>query len=218
MSVTRITLIRHGQTWWNAEGRWQGQANVGLDPTGLAQAARLAEHMRGVDVSAIYSSDLIRARQTAEAIAECVGVPVITDVRLREIDVGEWQGLTGDEVLQWDAERLYAVRAGGYSVRRPSGESLQEVADRALALFKEVVAAYPGKHVILVSHGGTIRMLLHALQLLNETHTHVDNTSRTVLVRAESEESWQLDAFNQVDHLTEVEGNQVLPFDQRPSR
>ncbi|MHB8629978.1 MAG: histidine phosphatase family protein [Aggregatilineales bacterium] len=216
--MTRITLIRHGQTWWNTDGRWQGQANVGLNPTGLAQASRVAEHLRGVDVSALYSSDLIRARQTAEAIAECMGVPVITDVRLREIDVGEWQGLTGDEVLQWDAERLYAVRAGGYSVRRPSGESLQEVADRALALFKEVVAAYPGKHVILVSHGGTIRMLLYALQLLDDTHTHVDNTSRTVLVRAESEASWQLDAFNQVDHLPTPDDNQTAPSHERPPR
>jgi broad specificity phosphatase PhoE len=109
------------------------------------------------------------------------------------------------------------VRVGGYSVRRPSGESLQEVADRALAVFEEIVAAYPGKHVILVSHGGTIRMLLYALRLLNETHRHVENTSRTVLVRTEPAISWQIEAFNATDHLPEVEGSQAVPFDERPS-
>lgn len=219
MSVTRVTLIRHGQTWWNADGRWQGQANVGLNPTGLEQATRVAEHLRGADINAIYSSDLIRARQTANAIADCLGLPVITDARLREIDVGEWQGLTNDEVLQWDAERLYAVRAGGYTARRPSGESMQDVANRALAFFEEVIAARPGQHLIFVSHGGTIRMLLYALQLLNESHTTVENTSRTVLIRTEPSASWQVDSFNVVDHLSNPQSRATtMPFDERPAR
>ena len=201
MTETRVTLIRHGQTEWNMDGRWQGQANVGLNPTGFAQAAYIAEHLRRADISAIYSSDLVRARQTAEEIAKCLGIPVIADARLREIDVGEWQGLTSEEVLQWDAERLHAVRSGGHTVRRPSGESWQDVADRSLAMFEQIVAVHRGKHVILVTHGGTIRMLISGLHLLNETHTHVDNTSRTVLVRNEPDSAWQIDAFNQVDHL-----------------
>jgi len=219
VSLTRVTLIRHGETWWNADGRWQGHANVGLNPTGHEQVARVAEWLRGEEISAIYSSDLVRARQTAEAIAACAGIPVVTEIRLREIDVGEWQGMTRDEVLQWDAERLQAVRSGGYAVRRPSGESLQDVADRVLALFEEVVGAYPGKHVIFVSHGGTIRMLLHALGLLNETHTSIDNTSRTILVRAEPKAAWRIDAFNLVDHLPPLRRiGETFPVDERPSR
>jgi len=206
MTITRVTLIRHGETAWNVENRWQGHANVALNATGLRQAERVAEHLRSLtesrDVTAIYSSDLSRAHQTAQAIAEQLNVPLILDARLREIDMGDWQGMTGDEAELWDGARLHAVRSGGYSIPRPGGESLQMVADRAAWLFHEVMAARVGEHVIFVSHGGTLRMLLHALGLLNDTHRHIGNTSRTVLLRPEPEAPWVIDTYNAIDHLT----------------
>src|SRR6185369_7089516 len=98
--TTHITLIRHGQTPWNATGRWQGHAFVPLNDEGRRQATRLAKHLLPIadEITAIYSSDLVRASETAEIIAARLEKTVRVDVRLREIDMGEWQGLTGDEI------------------------------------------------------------------------------------------------------------------------
>jgi len=204
MTVTRITCVRHGRTSWNAQGRWQGHADVGLDEVGLAQTARVAIWLNAQPppIDAVLSSDLLRARQTAGPIAEGAGLPLRFDPRLREIDMGDWQGMTGPEVEQFDSVRLAAVRAGGLLLRRPGGESLQDVADRVFALFM-ALADDPagGAHLVLVSHGGTIRMLLHALDLLDTSHVRIDNTSCTTFTRADSDSAWQLTAFATIDHL-----------------
>lgn len=206
MTATRATLIRHGETAWNVENRWQGHANVGLNATGLRQAACVAEYLRDQPgdhpISAIYSSDLSRAQETAQAIADQLHVPILLDARLREIDMGDWQGMTGDEAELWDGARLRAVRTGGLSMSRPGGESLQRVADRAGALFNEVMATRQGEHIVFVSHGGTLRMLLHALGLLNDSHRHIGNTSRTVLHHPDADASWQIEHYNALEHLT----------------
>ncbi len=199
--TTRLTLIRHGQTSWNVDGRWQGQANVGLNEEGFRQAEQLAEALAATDAVAIYSSDLRRAHQTAEAIATRTKLPLALDKRLREIDVGEWQGMTESEVIAWDGERLTMVRNGGFTMPRPSGESQQDVGRRMLALAEEVLQKYPEQHVILVAHGGSIRMLLHILNLLNETHRFIENTSRTLLHHDGSNGRWQMESFNLLDHL-----------------
>ncbi len=200
----RFTLIRHGQTAWNVDGRWQGQANVPLNEHGYEQAAHLASHFAGTDATIIYSSDLSRACQTAQAIASRINAPIILDVRLREIDMGEWQGMTSEEAEAWDGERLAAVRTGGLTIRRPSGESQQDVADRAMALLNEVISTRNDPHVLIVSHGGTIRSLLHNLRLLEPTHRFIENTSRSVLLYHAPETRWQLESFNMLDHLPEV--------------
>ena len=91
--MTEIWIVRHGQTDWNVEGRYQGQADRPLNAVGLAQAQQAAEQLRGRDFAAIYSSDLQRARVTAEIIAGQLGLPVQVDRRLREVNQGEWEGL-----------------------------------------------------------------------------------------------------------------------------
>ena len=210
MTVMQVTCVRHGRTSWNAEGRWQGHADVGLDNFGRMQAARVAAWLntQPPPIDAVISSDLLRARWTADPIALGAGVPLQFDRRLREIDMGDWQGMTGPEVELWDSARLAAVRNGGLAVQRPGGESLQQVADRVLALFNEL-ADDParGAHVVLVSHGGTIRMLLHALNLLETTHDHIHNTSCTTIVRDNSSmpgnasSAWRVAAFATLTHL-----------------
>ncbi len=211
----RFTLIRHGQTVWNVDGRWQGQANVPLNEHGHAQAAHLAAHLAKVDADAgvIYSSDLLRARQTADAIAARLNLPVILDARLREIDMGEWQGMTSEEAEAWDGERLAEVRKGSFTIRRPSGESQQDVADRVLALLGEINQSRAEEHVILVAHGGTIRILLIALNLWQPTHKFIENTSRSVLLYHAPEARWHLDSFNMLDHLPPLPHVIELPHD-----
>ena len=147
---TRLLVARHGQSEWNAVGRWQGQADVPLSDEGMRQAADAGLQLGTFD--AVWSSDLGRASLTASIIAEIIGIgPVVLDARLRETDVGPWQGLTHDE-----------VEAGwpGYLEhhRRPEGfEPYDDAADRMLAAFIDIAAASPGGEVLVISHGGAIR-------------------------------------------------------------
>ncbi len=199
---TRFTLIRHGQTEWNVRGKWQGHAYIGLNEEGHRQAQQVALALANTDASLIYSSDLPRARQTAEYISNLTKLPVVLDARLREIDVGEWQGLTAEEVDEWDAVRVAAVRAGGYTVRRPGGESQEEVGLRMLSLIDEIQRTRSEDHIFMVTHGGTIRITLMALNLNSaERHNHIENTSRTVLTFAPAINRWEVDSFNVTSHL-----------------
>ena len=142
---TRITLIRHGETDWNMSGRWQGQAPVPLNANGLQQAMTTAAFisMGGIQYAAVYASDLSRAYVTASLIVSKIGGEIVTDKRLREIDLGDWQGLTEAEVKEWDAENFVRVRKDLNHERRPGGESWQDVGARAVTLLEEVVVKYP---------------------------------------------------------------------------
>lgn len=147
---TRFLVVRHGRSVWNAEGRWQGHADIPLDDEGERQAAAAAEVLGAFD--AVWASDLQRASLTAQIIAELHGVgPVQVDPRLRETDVGPWEGLRHDEVeAGWPG--YLAAR------RRPDGfEDYSAAASRALAALVDIAALHPGGDVLVVSHGGTIR-------------------------------------------------------------
>jgi broad specificity phosphatase PhoE len=190
-------------------GRWQGQAAVPLNELGRQQAALLGEHLRPVahEISAIFSSDSSRAARTAELITTHIGKPVQLDPRLREIDLGEWQGMTNEEVEAWDIERVKYVRSDSFNIPRPGGESFSQVADRALNAIQEFVSQHPDGHILVVSHGGTIRAVLTRLGLKPATDGHIENTSLTALVHAldgVDNVLWKLDVFNLLDHLNHV--------------
>jgi broad specificity phosphatase PhoE len=146
--VTTILLARHGETEWNRIGRYQGWADPPLNGTGRAQARALAEQLRATPFDAVYSSDLIRARETAEIVAEPHGVPVATDPGLREVDVGEWSGLTRAEV-----EHRFP------NGERPGGETREQHAARVLAAVERIARVHPGGRLLLVTHGGTMRAI-----------------------------------------------------------
>lgn len=154
MTAARIIVWRHGRTAWNVEGRFQGQADVPLDPQGVEQAERAAKVLAGFSPTTIHASDLSRAVATAEALATVTGLTVAVDKRLREIDVGSWQGLIGKEVRAADpglAARLWA----GEDVRRSAtGESPTEVADRMNEALTEIAeAAEDGSTAVVATHG-----------------------------------------------------------------
>jgi broad specificity phosphatase PhoE len=146
--MTTILLARHGETEWNRIGRYQGWADPTLNDTGREQARALAEQLRSTPIDAVYSSDLRRARETAEILAEPHAVPVVVEPGLREVNVGEWSGLTRAEV-----ERRFP------DGERPGGETREQHAARVLAAAEGIARAHPGERVLLVSHGGTMRAL-----------------------------------------------------------
>lgn len=157
-----MLLIRHGETPWNAAGRWQGHADPGLSARGLAQARAVAEALRGEPAGAwrrIVASDLARAQQTAEQVALALGLAVDTDRRLRELDVGAWSGLTREEIRERDPETLRIFESGDPLVRPGGGESRQALRERALDFARELAARRAGEAVIVVTHRGVVRAL-----------------------------------------------------------
>jgi broad specificity phosphatase PhoE len=155
--MTLLYLIRHARSTWNAQGRWQGQADPPLDEIGLKQAQALAKHLRGEPLLAVYSSPLQRARQTAEAVAAEHGLPVQADDRLKERNVGQWSGLTEAQVREQFPDHF---KPDWWLHGPPGGESQTDLNARTVAVFAEVVAAHPEGSVAVVSHGGTLNSYL----------------------------------------------------------
>ena len=142
--MTRILLARHGETDWNRLGRWQGHADPPLNEAGLSQAAELAERLAGDGIAAVYSSDLVRASETARVVADRLGLDVVEDARLREIDVGSWSGLTRAEVEQRFPEG-YARWLDGEIGH--DGETREELTERVVGAVDHRRCALGRRHV-----------------------------------------------------------------------
>lgn len=158
----KILLVRHGETPWNAEGRYQGQEDIALSPVGERQAAALGERLRDVRIDRAVASPLSRARRTAElSLGEARTAMLAIDAGLMEIAHGEWEGLLASEIHGRDPERLQAWRDAPDSVRMPGGESLQDVFDRAWpALVRASEGLGSQDTLLLVAHDAVNRVLL----------------------------------------------------------
>jgi probable phosphoglycerate mutase len=156
--VTTLILARHGETDWNRDGRFQGHADPPLNERGREQARALAHALADDTLEAVYSSDLLRAHETAHIVAETKGLDVVVEPDRRERDVGEWSGLTLPEIEERFPEELRAFRERGASI----GESHEALSRRVVAAAERIAGAHPGGQVLVVSHGGALRMLRHA--------------------------------------------------------
>ena len=155
--VRRVVLLRHGRTEWNATGRFQGQLDAPLDVMGKAQAVAAAVAVGPMQPDAIVSSDLSRCADTAAAVSAETGLDVVLDPRLREINLGAWQGLTRAEARDRFPEE-YAGWQAGEDRRRGDGETYGEVGDRATECVMEWLDRLgPGATLLAVTHGGTAR-------------------------------------------------------------
>ena len=150
-----ILLARHGETDWNREGRWQGHADQPLNDLGREQASLLAGRLAAEPPHGLYSSDFARARETAEIVASALGLSVRLEPRLREVDVGEWSGLTMDEVSRRypDAVRRRGEGETGWE----SGESYEAMGLRVLQALDAIAGAHPDERILVVTHGGPMR-------------------------------------------------------------
>lgn len=193
-AARRLVLLRHGRTAHNADGRIQGQLDVPLDELGQVQAEALGTVFAADPPTVVVSSDLSRARATAQAVCDHVGLPLVVDPRLRETHFGQWQGLTGDEVcVRWPSEYAAWRRYEGEAV---DGEGREEVGERAVACALEHLPVEGT--LLLVSHGGTARALVGTLVGMAPSDwwrlAPLGNTCWSTLV--ESERGWRLERHN----------------------
>ncbi|MBS0340803.1 MAG: histidine phosphatase family protein [Proteobacteria bacterium] len=163
MDVTRIIAVRHGETAWNVDTRLQGHLDIALNDRGLWQAGRVAEALAGEPVAAVYSSDLARAWQTAQAIAQRHELTVQPEPRLRERAFGHFEGRTFGDI-----ERELPEQAERWRRRDPEfapaggGESLLQFRARVTAAVAHLAGQHPGELLVLVAHGGVMDLLYRA--------------------------------------------------------
>jgi probable phosphoglycerate mutase len=159
MATAELLLVRHGQSTWNAEGRWQGWADPPLSELGEEQARDAVERLRGAGLSAVASSDLQRATQTAELLREGLGIAAAVEVEpdLRERRLGAFQGLTITEILERWPELF--DETGRLRGAPPDAEPVDDLIGRVVPALQRVARAHPGERVLVVAHGGVVRML-----------------------------------------------------------
>jgi alpha-ribazole phosphatase len=162
----RLIVVRHGETFYNAQRRLTGQSDVPLNPLGEQQAAALGECLATEHLDAIITSDLDRTRVTARAIAYNHGLHLQEDSDLRELAFGDWEGYTFEDVLAKDANRVAQWRADPSIYAPPGGETIVQVRDRCARALKRWQTEYPKSIVVWVTHGGLIGVLLcHVLDI-----------------------------------------------------
>lgn len=155
--ATTMLLVRHGQSTWNAEGRWQGHANPPLSALGRAQAIAAAAKLPPVDL--VVTSDLDRASETGNLIAEALGVPSVVEHALHERDIGAWTGLTRDEIeASWPGSLDNGHRPEGW-------ETDADAAARGMAALCRLARTHPGQRLLVVTHGGLIRAIERQLEI-----------------------------------------------------
>lgn len=204
----RLVVVRHGETLDNAAGVWQGLKDTELSPFGLAQAEKAAPLVAAYDPEVVVASDLARARVTAERVGEAAGMPVRLDPRLREIDVGEWQGVTTAEVRGRDPELLKAMGLGEDVRRGRTGETVAELATRVRAALDDVIGELsPGRVAVVVCHGVAARAGVASLVGLDQMQAQqvlwgLDNchwavlAEATLVAGAPVPPRWRIDAWN----------------------
>lgn len=193
MEMTTIGFIRHGVTAWNKEGRAQGSTDVPLDKEGIAMAERVAERIASKEWDIIYTSPLIRAKLTAEIIAsEHANLQLIVDNRLGEIGGGLIEGTTEEErVAKWGVD--WRNLDLGF-------EKTEDIISRSEAFIEDVKQAYPGKRVLVVSHGGLISRIVHHLLPNNNYSRDIGNTALTIIELTNQGTLCHL--YNCTEHLT----------------
>ncbi len=198
----RLVLWRHGRTAWNVEHRFQGQTDVQLDAVGVKQAEAAAGLLVALRPQVIVSSDLSRAYDTASALAVRCGLPVSTDIRLRETNGGAWEGMRREELLRDHGPEYQQWLAGRHLRPGGDGEDRREVGARVAAAIAEVLQGTDaGRTAVVVTHGGAARAVL--APLLNRPFEQISflgvmrNAAWSVLLENDSHENpWQLLEYN----------------------
>jgi 2,3-bisphosphoglycerate-dependent phosphoglycerate mutase len=201
--MTRVILIRHGQTIWNLEKREMGQLDSQLSEKGEMQAKALAKRLENVHFSALYSSDLGRALQTAQYISEISGKVIITDTELRERNMGIFQGYTREEIAkkypdEWAAHNSPAK----FDYVIPNGESQRQRHERSIRAFNRLADNHSEEQIVIVSHAGILRTIFeYVLCLPPGNEGRFKRRNATYNVFCKENEQWSLDVWGDTSHL-----------------
>lgn len=215
MTVERVVFIRPGETEWNRVGRWQGIVNIPLNAHGINQAKRLAKFMRNIGLDALVASDLRRARDTAGILSEYANAPVSYDKRLRERDMGVWQGLTTHEIRDWYKKQYEDLLEDPHQYKVPNGESRADVEKRASACFEQIVTENDASTLGIISHTTAIRTILGVfVPDSNPYGMHFRNMSVTTIVRT-PDASWRVTQLDDVMHLEGMPSTYVDEVESR---
>jgi len=198
MAGNRVLLWRHGQTDWNIVNRFQGHSDIPLNDVGRYQVKHAAEILAGMNPTAIISSDLGRARATAQALADLVGLPITTHENLRETNGGLWEGKTGKENRAEDFQNFIRWIDGDDNPAGTTGEKRSEVAVRAVGVIMKELEGKTDQLLVVATHGGTARCVLGELLQLPLSHWGVigglSNASWSILER--NTRQWNLIEHN----------------------
>lgn len=201
MLPARLILLRHGETEWNVERRYQGQLDSALTAVGRAQSRALATRLGRHAVAALYSSDLGRAQETARVCAEATGLRVILDSRLRERHLGMFQGLLKSEIREKFPEEYRRFKSDpDYLV--PGGESARQSSARMIACLEEIATRHAGQQIAIVAHGGTSSSLLrHTLGIPLGAPRRFERSNATWNLFIFSDGKWFLETWGDMSHL-----------------
>lgn len=200
----KLFLVRHGETEWNKLGRFQGQNDNSLNELGLAQARDTARAAISWKPAALYSSPLCRTMQVAEEISRLVGISVIPDPRLKELDLGELEGVTGEEMRTGWPKVYQTWRNDPQAVMMPGGESLVQLQERTWQSLQSLENAHgQGDVIVVVSHNFAIRALCGKLLGLPLSHFHRMYLSLgSVSTMEKNSLGWRLLTYNSTCHLS----------------
>lgn len=182
--MTKLILVRHGQTTWNKELKYQGHSDTPLSEEGVRQAELVAERLRHEKVDAVYASDLNRALVTAEKIARRHNLPVGVAADLREIKFGKWEGMKYKAISEGWPDEMEKLYKNPSTVQIPEGETFAELKERAMRGVANILRRHPEQTVVVVSHGGTIRTILCAVLAIHLDHVwdiKQDNTAVNII-------------------------------------
>lgn len=164
--MTKLLLIRHAQSLWNLENKAQGHLDSPLTDLGIKQSEMLADYLRGRNIYKIYSSDLGRALNTANIISKNIGIPIEVVANLREIMLGEWEGMAGEEIADKYKDIYHSWFRCPSKTLIPQGESIEDLRKRIIPTFNNIINKHSGETVAIVSHGGVIiTFIAHLLKV-----------------------------------------------------
>ncbi len=211
--MTRIILVRHGQTPWNLDKIFRGSRDIPLNDQGREEARLAGEWLKGETIHAAYASPLSRARDTGEAIARHHGLPVSDLPGLTDLNYGDWEGMPLTEVKEKYADLYRQWETAPHTVRFPHGETLDEVKARALEAVEAVVSRHPGQVVLLAAHRAVNKVLIAAFIGLDNSHFWRIGQDTTAINRfTRVGDTWHIMGVNDACHLRGLKRGEYVDF------
>ena len=205
MQPTRLIIIRHGETEWNLEGRIQGHMDSPLTESGRAQAEAIAGRLQTEEVNALYSSDLGRAYTTAQFVSHKTGQDILTDKRLRELHLGNFEGLTEEEVRKRFPEDYVYLKNPEPGYIYPGGESKEQFSVRVISCLEELMGKHQGEQIVVITHGGALSRLIRytfGMPVVGFNGYKICNAALNVF--SYENQRWQLEIWGDLSHFTDV--------------